>query len=60
MQLQGVQDIRKVFLRQIKTKIANMQGSQGFTEVEEWVLDTEGVNLETVSPAWGSGLLLLL
>ncbi|KAK9808301.1 hypothetical protein WJX73_009827 [Symbiochloris irregularis] len=48
VQLQGVGGIRKVFIRQIKSKVADMQGGQGFSEIEEWVLDTEGVNLAEV------------
>ena len=49
VRLQGVPGIRKVFLRQTKSKVADFSG-RGFSEVEEWVLDTEGVNLAEASP----------
>ena len=38
----------QVFLRQTKSKVADPSGS-GYSDLEEWVLDTEGVNLAEVS-----------
>ena len=37
----------QVFLRQTKSKVADPSGS-GYSDLEEWVLDTEGVNLAEV------------
>ena len=36
-----------MFLRQTKSKVADPSGS-GYSDLEEWVLDTEGVNLAEV------------
>ena len=44
LQLQGVEGIRKVFLRQTNHVAPEPDGS-GFKKESEWVLDTEGVNL---------------
>jgi DNA-directed RNA polymerase II subunit RPB1 len=44
VKLQGIEGIRKVFLREAKrTRLDS--GSGGFVTDNEWVLDTEGVNL---------------
>lgn len=48
VKLQGVPNIRKVFLRQTKSRVPDFTTGRGFSEVEEWVLDTEGVNLAEV------------
>ena len=36
-----------MFLRQTKSRVPD-QGGRGFSDLEEWVLDTEGVNLAEV------------
>ena len=41
--LKGVEDIKKVFLRQIESPI--VQDGGGYGQVKEWILDTEGVSL---------------
>ena len=52
-------DRAQVFLRQTKSKVADPSGS-GYSDLEEWVLDTEGVNLaEVLSPpcsCWIEGI----
>jgi hypothetical protein len=49
MKLQGVERINKVFLRQQKSLFPDPAGENGYRQEEEWVLDTEGVNLMGVS-----------
>ena len=49
----------QVFLRQTKSKVADPSGS-GYSDLEEWVLDTEGVNLAEVCNAALCWLLLEL
>ncbi|GBF99636.1 DNA-directed RNA polymerase II subunit 1-like, partial [Raphidocelis subcapitata] len=44
LKLQGVEGIRKVFLRQTTHTTPEADGS-GYKKESEWVLDTEGVNL---------------
>ncbi|GAB4819036.1 hypothetical protein N2152v2_006082 [Parachlorella kessleri] len=46
--LQGIEGIRKVFLREAKRTRLDREGGQGFVTDNEWVLDTEGVNLLAV------------
>ena len=46
---QGVAGIKKVSLRQATRMVADPAIDGGFGKVEEWTLDTEGVNLMQVS-----------
>lgn len=46
MALKGIPDVRKVFLRKESKTIWNVNGTKAFED--EWVLDTEGVNLMQV------------
>lgn len=43
--LQGVPDIRKVFIRETDRLIPDAAASGGYARESEWMLDTEGVNL---------------
>ena len=45
LNLKGILKIDKVFIRNTDHIVGN---EQGYTKVEEWVLDTEGVNLQGV------------
>jgi hypothetical protein len=47
--LQGIEGIRKVFLREAKRTRLDLEGGQGFVTDNEWVLDTEGA----AALAWG-------
>jgi hypothetical protein len=49
LRLQGVERIQKVFLRQSKALFPDLSAPNGFRSEDEWVLDTEGVNLMGVS-----------
>lgn len=49
LRLQGVERIQKVFLRQSKALFPDLSAPTGFRSEDEWVLDTEGVNLMGVS-----------
>ena len=40
--VQGIEGIRKVFLREAKRTRLDREGGQGFVTDNEWVLDTEG------------------
>lgn len=53
MKLQGVERINKVFLRQQKSLFPDAAEPTGYRSAEEWVLDTEGVNLMGVLPVPG-------
>ncbi|KAF8072459.1 NRPB1 [Scenedesmus sp. PABB004] len=53
MKLQGVERINKVFLRQQKSLFPDVASSNGYRQEDEWVLDTEGVNLMGVLPVPG-------
>ncbi|TKY70289.1 DNA-directed RNA polymerase II subunit 1 [Spatholobus suberectus] len=46
MTLRGIPDINKVFIK--NTKIQKFDENEGFKPNEEWMLDTEGVNLLAV------------
>ncbi|XP_004512182.1 DNA-directed RNA polymerase II subunit RPB1 [Cicer arietinum] len=46
MTLRGIADINKVFIK--NTKIQKFDENEGFKPYEEWMLDTEGVNLLAV------------
>ena len=52
VKLQGIPGIRKVFMRELKTTHLDQDGM--FQTENQWVLDTEGVNLLDVSslPRW--------
>jgi hypothetical protein len=43
--LQGIPDIRKVFIREAKRIVPDQSAPDGYTNDSEWMLDTEGVNL---------------
>ncbi|KAJ7451085.1 DNA-directed RNA polymerase II, subunit 1 [Mycena latifolia] len=46
--LRGVKDIRKVFLLQHDKTVVEDDGSINVRKKEEWVLETDGINLKTV------------
>ncbi|CAK7355676.1 unnamed protein product [Dovyalis caffra] len=46
MALRGIPDINKVFIK--NAKVSRFDESEGFKTAEEWMLDTEGVNLLAV------------
>ncbi|CAN1226390.1 DNA-directed RNA polymerase II subunit RPB1 [Linum perenne] len=46
MALRGIPDINKVFIKH--GKVSKFDKNEGFRTVEEWMLDTEGVNLLAV------------
>ncbi|KAJ7293955.1 DNA-directed RNA polymerase II, subunit 1, partial [Mycena rebaudengoi] len=46
--LRGVKDIRKVFLLQHDKVVVEEDGSINLRKKEEWVLETDGINLKTV------------
>ncbi|XP_077241839.1 DNA-directed RNA polymerase II subunit RPB1-like isoform X2 [Tasmannia lanceolata] len=46
MALRGIPDINKVFIKSLK--IDRFEENEGFKQVTEWLLDTEGVNLLAV------------
>ncbi|KAJ7480001.1 DNA-directed RNA polymerase II, subunit 1 [Mycena galericulata] len=46
--LRGVKDIRKVFLLQHDKVVHEADGSINMRKKEEWVLETDGINLKTV------------
>jgi DNA-directed RNA polymerase II subunit RPB1 len=48
VRLQGIEGIRKVFLREAKRTRLDPTPGRGFVSDTEWVLDTEGVNLLAV------------
>ena len=43
--LQGIPDIRKVFIREAKRILPSADAPDGYSNDSEWMLDTEGVNL---------------
>lgn len=43
--LQGVPNIRKVFIRETESFVPDDSSNNGFKKKTEWMLDTEGVNL---------------
>lgn len=45
LKLQGVQKIRKVFLREADRITPDPKAPTGYKKEKEWMLDTEGVNL---------------
>ena len=47
MPLGGIEDIKKVFMRQSKRQYID-KTSGTYQDEEEWVLDTDGVNLKTI------------
>ncbi|KAJ7171702.1 DNA-directed RNA polymerase II, subunit 1 [Mycena crocata] len=46
--LRGVKDIRKVYLLQHDKVVVESDGSINLRKQEEWVLETDGINLKTV------------
>lgn len=50
VKLQGIPGIRKVFMRELKTTYLDQEGI--YQSENQWVLDTEGVNLLDVSPCF--------
>ena len=50
VKLQGIPGIRKVFMRELKTTHLDQDGN--YQTENQWVLDTEGVNLLDVSFRW--------
>ncbi|MEW5320361.1 MAG: hypothetical protein WDW38_011438 [Sanguina aurantia] len=48
LKLQGVQNVTKVFIRQDKTTVVDPTSRTGYRQSEEWLLDTEGINLQEV------------
>lgn len=48
VKLQGIPGIRKVFMRELKTTHLDQDGI--YQTENQWVLDTEGVNLLDVRP----------
>ena len=46
--VQGVEGIRKVFIREAKRTRVDVEGNRGYYTENEWILDTEGVNLLNV------------
>ncbi len=46
--MQGVEGIRKVFIREAKRTTVDAGGSGSYRTENEWMLDTEGVNLLSV------------
>ena len=46
--LQGIPGIRKVFIREAKRTTVEAGGSGSYRTENEWMLDTEGVNLLSV------------
>ncbi len=47
--LQGIPDIRKVSIREAQRIAPDSSAPEGYSNDSEWVLDTEGVNLQEVS-----------
>ena len=43
--LQGIPNIKKVFIREAEQVVPDMRSGQGYTKEKEWMLDTEGVNM---------------
>ena len=58
VKLQGIPGIRKVFMRELKTTHLDQDGI--YQTENQWVLDTEGVNLLDVSSACLANSVLLL
>ncbi len=72
LRLKGVPGIKKVFLRQAKSTMNEappegapqevLDRTNGYRQVEEWLLDTEGINLREVRRGgcggglWGAGV----
>lgn len=49
--LQGIPNIRKVFIREAKRVVPDEVAPDGYANDTEWMLDTEGVNLLQVWPS---------
>ena len=49
VKLQGIQGIKKVTIRNVSRLVVRPEDGQGYFQENEWMLDTEGVNLQEVS-----------
>ena len=48
VKLQGIQGIKKVTIRNVSRLVVRPEDGQGYFQENEWMLDTEGVNLQEV------------
>ena len=48
VKLQGIQGIKKVTIRSVDRLVVRPEVGQGYFKEDEWMLDTEGVNLQEV------------
>ncbi len=48
VKLQGIQGIKKVTIRNVSRLVVRPEEGQGYFQENEWMLDTEGVNLQEV------------
>lgn len=55
VKLQGIQGIKKVTIRNVSRVVVRPEDGQGYFQENEWMLDTEGVNLQEVSHTLASG-----
>lgn len=55
--LQGIPNIRKVSIREAKRVVPEQSAPDGYTNDTEWMLDTEGVNLQEVRPPQPAAML---
>lgn len=46
--LQGIRNVRKVFMRQEETTVVKENVLDGYERKKEWLLDSEGINLAEV------------
>lgn len=49
--LQGIRNVRKVFMRQEETTVVKENVLDGYERKKEWLLDSEGINLAEVLQA---------
>ena len=49
VKLQGIQGIKKVTIRNVARLVIRPDEGKGYFKENEWMLDTEGVNLQEVS-----------
>ena len=49
--LQGIRNVRKVFMRQEETTVVKDNVLEGYERRKEWLLDSEGINLAEVLQA---------
>ena len=48
VKLQGISGIKKVTIRNVSRLVVRPEDGQGYFQENEWMLDTEGVNLQEV------------